>query len=275
MIVGIGKGLRGRDHNAVTGVDPHRIDIFHIADGDRRARVIAEHFVFDLLPSSHAALNQHLADRAGQQTFRGYRGQRMWICGDATARSPKRERRPYHHRIAEGRAGLERLPDRVRRPALQHGLPETHHGSSKSLPVLGVLDGQQRRSEQRHAIPIRDPGLGQSQREVQTGLTSQGGQQSVRALRRDDRRHKLRGQRLDVDAVGHLDIGHDGGRVAVDKDDLNALLAEGAAGLGAGVVKLSSLADDNRSRADDKDLPDVGPLRHRWSRLDGVGELES
>jgi hypothetical protein len=44
-----------------------------------------------------------------------------------------------------------------------------------------------------------------------------------------------------------------GRRVAVDQDDAVALLAQRLAGLGAGVVELAGLADDDRAGADDED----------------------
>ena len=48
----------------------------------------------------------------------------------------------------------------------------------------------------------------------------------------------------------------------VHQDDLEPLLAQRLAGLGARVVELAGLADDDRPGADEQDLPDVGPLRH-------------
>ena len=60
------------------------------------------------------------------------------------------------------------------------------------------------------------------------------------------------GQRLEVDDVGHAGVGHDRGRVAVEQDRAHALVAQRAAGLGAGVVELGRLADDHRARADDQ-----------------------
>lgn len=57
-----------------------------------------------------------------------------------------------------------------------------------------------------------------------------------------------------------LGVGHDGGRVGVHEDDLVALLAEGLHGLGAGVVELAGLADDDGAGTEDHDLLYVGAL---------------
>ena len=72
----------------------------------------------------------------------------------------------------------------------------------------------------------------------------------------------LRGDGLDIGAVGHLRVGHDGGRVGVDQDHLIAFFPQGLAGLGAGIVKLAGLADDDGAGADDQDFLNVGAFGH-------------
>ena len=68
---------------------------------------------------------------------------------------------------------------------------------------------------------------------------------------------------FDVGAVGELRVGHDGGRVGVDEDDAVAFLAEGFAGLGAGIIELARLADDDRAGADDEDGMNVSAFGHQ------------
>ena len=75
----------------------------------------------------------------------------------------------------------------------------------------------------------------------------------------------LPGQRLDVRAVGHLRVGHDRGRVGVDQHDLVPLLAQGLARLGAGIVELAGLPDDDRPGADQQDLLDIVATWHGTS----------
>src|SRR5262249_17154829 len=60
-------------------------------------------------------------------------------------------------------------------------------------------------------------------------------------------------QRLEVDRVGDLRVGHDRRRVAVDEDRPDAFGAERAAGLCPGVVEFGGLADDDRAGAEDQD----------------------
>ena len=57
-------------------------------------------------------------------------------------------------------------------------------------------------------------------------------------------------------------IGHDGGGVGIDQHHPIAFRAQRLAGLGAGIVELAGLADDDGSRADDQDGVDIGAFGH-------------
>ncbi len=70
------------------------------------------------------------------------------------------------------------------------------------------------------------------------------------------------GERLDVGPVGQIRIGHDGGRVGIDQDDFVAVGAQGFGGLGAGVIELAGLADDDGAGADDQDAVEVVASGH-------------
>ncbi len=98
--------------------------------------------------------------------------------------------------------------------------------------------------------------------DVESGLAAKCGQDGVGAFGGDDPFDELGGNRLDIGAVGHVGVGHDRGRVGVDQDDAIPFLAERLAGLGAGVVELASLADDDGAGADDQDRLEVSSLGH-------------
>jgi hypothetical protein len=66
----------------------------------------------------------------------------------------------------------------------------------------------------------------------------------------------------DIGAVGELGVGHDRGRVRVHEHDAVAFFLEGFAGLGARIIKLAGLADDDGAGADDKDGMDVSSFGH-------------
>jgi hypothetical protein len=94
----------------------------------------------------------------------------------------------------------------------------------------------------------------QLHRHVQRGLAAHGRQDSVRLFALEDRLDHFGRNRLDVGPVGKLRIGHDRGRVRVHQDDGVAFLAQGFAGLDAGIIELTALADHNRSRANQQDF---------------------
>src|SRR5690606_6904254 len=76
---------------------------------------------------------------------------------------------------------------------------------------------------------------------------------------------------LDVGGVRELGVGHDRGRVGVGQDHPVALLLEDLAGLGARVVELAGLADDDRAGADEEDRVEVVSTRHQATPSSGSG----
>ena len=56
-----------------------------------------------------------------------------------------------------------------------------------TLPVLGHLDGLERRAQEPDAVPLEDAGVGQRDGQVERGLAAQAGQEAVRPLRCEDR----------------------------------------------------------------------------------------
>ncbi len=136
------------------------------------------------------------------------------------------------------------------------------HGLAETLAVLGHVDGVARSADHLHAVLLQHAFAHQVERAVQRGLSAHGGQQRVGAFLLDDACHRAPVDRLDVDRVGHVRVGHDGGGIGVDQDDAVALLAQRLAGLRAGVVELAGLTDHDRTGADDQDAVDVGTFWH-------------
>ena len=57
-------------------------------------------------------------------------------------------------------------------------------------------------------------------------------------------------------------VGHDGRRIGIHQHDFVPFRAERLARLRTGVIKLASLADNDRARPDNQNLFNVIPLRH-------------
>ena len=114
-----------------------------------------------------------------------------------------------------------------------------------------------------NAVFFQNPHLGHLDRRVQAGLAAQRGQDGAGPLPFDNLGNGFRRNRFDIGPVGHIRIGHDGGRIAVDQDHLVPFFLQGLAGLGAGIVEFAALADDDGACADDQDFMNVGSFGHR------------
>ncbi len=186
------------------------------------------------------------------------------VVGDAAARAAEREARPDHRREADLLLHSQRLGERVRDARARGGEPDARHRLLELQAVLGLLDRLGRGADQFDVVLVQDPVLVEVHRAVERGLPAHRRQDRVRLLLRDDAFDHLPGDRLDVRDVGHLRVGHDRRRIAVDEDDPVALLPQRLAGLRAGVVELARLADDDRAGADDQNALEVSATRHRW-----------
>ena len=123
--------------------------------------------------------------------------------------------------------------------------------------VLGLGDDLGVGADHLDAVLLQHAVLRQVHGQVQPRLPAQRRQQGVGPLGLDHLGHDLPGERLDVGAVGHLRVGHDRGRIGIDQHDLVAFFAQGLAGLGAGIIELAGLADNDRAGADQQNLMDV------------------
>ena len=57
----------------------------------------------------------------------------------------------------------------------------------------------------------------------------------------------LHGKRFNINTVRYILVGHDSSRIRVDQDGLNTFFTERLACLGTGVIKFSSLPNNNRA----------------------------
>ena len=60
MIFAVRESLAGRHDNAFTRMDPNRVNVLHVADGDAIVRFVSNNFVFHFLPSIEEFFHKHL-----------------------------------------------------------------------------------------------------------------------------------------------------------------------------------------------------------------------
>ena len=139
---------------------------------------------------------------------------------------------------------------------------ELLHRVLEQLAVLGTVNRVGLAGQQADAAAVQKSAAGQLHRQVQAHLAAQVRQDGVGLLLLDDALDDLGGQRLNVNMIGNVGVGHDGGGVGVDEDGLDALGFQRTAGLRAGGVKLCRLTDDDGAGADDQYLFDTRVFRH-------------
>ena len=248
-------------------MDAHRVDVFDEADGDLPAVRVADDFELELFPAEDALLDQHLTDQARAQAAGADGAEFLDVVDDAAAGAAHGVRRTQDDRVAEFGRDLFRLFERVGRLGLGHRDADRIHCLLEGDAVFAALDGVQVDADDFHVIFVEDARFVQGDGEVQAGLAAEVGQQGVGLFAGDDAFEAFGIQGFDVGMVGDAGVGHDGGGVAVDEDDLVPFLAERFARLRAGIVEFAGLSDDDRSRADDDDLVDVGAFGHNGSFL--------
>jgi len=243
-------------------VDAHGVHIFDGADDDHVVFEVPHHLQLEFLPAHHGFFQHDLGNHAGLQALGGQILQVLQVVSDAAAGAPQGEAGADDDRVADGRGRDHGFVQGADNGAPGHPQADLGHGVPEQFPVFSFFDDLGVGADHLHPQPLQDTGFGYGDGAVETGLAAQGGEQRVGALPLDDLADHLRGDGLDVGAVGHLRVGHDGGGVGVDEDHLKALFPEGLAGLGAGIVEFAGLGDDDGPGADDEYFLDVGAFGH-------------
>ena len=264
LILFVGKGLRRSDGDGISGVDAHGIEILDGADDHEVVAKIAHDFKFVFFPAEDGLFDKGLVDRAHVQGMSDSFAKFFFVVGGRAAGSSQRERWADYQRKAQLVAethGVLGIVDEGRRRHFEANFPA---GILEPEAVFGDFDSAQRRANHFHFVFFEDAALGEFHGKIERGLAADCGKQSIGLFARDDFLQIFPGQRLDVGAMGHFGVSHDGGRVGVDENDVVAFAAQGFAGLRAGIVELAGLADDDRAGADDEDFLDVFTFGHNF-----------
>ena len=258
----VGERLARGNDDRVAGVDTHRVDVLHAADADGRVVAVAHHLVLDLLVALDALLDEHLVHGRKRKGVAHHLAQFGLVVGETAARAAQREGRTQHHRIADFLGHRDGLLDRHGDMRRKHRLAQRLAQLLEQLAVLGALDRLERRAQDFDLALFQNALLGQLHGEVQARLSAQPRDDGVGALEADDLGDVFQRQRLHVDFVRDVRVGHDGSGVRVGEDHLVTLLLEREARLRTRIVELGGLSDDDGTRTDDQNLLDISSPRH-------------
>ena len=246
-------------------MDAHGVHVLDEADADHLVLGVADDLDLELLPAEDRLLDQDLRDRRGLQA--AVRDGAHLVVGvhEPAARAAHRVGGADDHRVADLGGEGEGVLDRADGLGARHVDADLGHGALERLAVLAALDDVLGDADHLHVVGVEDAGTVERGGEVEARLAAQIGQQRVGLALLDDRLERGHVERLDVGLVGHHRVGHDRGRVAVDQGHLVAEVPQRLARLGAGVVELTRLPDDDGAGANDEDLVDVFALGHPYS----------
>ena len=259
----VGQRLRRRDRDRVAGVHAHRIEVLDRADDDAVVRLVADDFHLELFPAEHRFLDQHFVHRRQFEAALDDFFEFFDVVGDAATGAAEREARSDDRRIADLGLDLERLLERFRDFGFRTVEADVDHRAAEQLAILGHADRIARRTDQLDAVFFEHAVIGEIERAVERGLAAHRRQQRVGPFLGDDLFDGLPVDRLDVDRVGRVRVGHDRRRIRIDQDDAVAFLLERLARLRAGIVELAGLTDDDRAGADDQDRAEISSFWHR------------
>ena len=240
----------------------HRVYVLDEADRDHVALRVPDHLQLQLLPAQDGLLHQHLSHQRGLEPPGADSAQLVLIVHQPAACAAHGVGRAQDYGVSQLIGDIQGLLHGIGHLAAGHLYPQGVHGLLELDPVLAPLDGIHLDADDLHLVSVQNPSVCQLRAQVQAGLPAQVGQQRVRALLGDDLLQTLLVQGLDVGHVRRLRIRHDGGGVGIHQYDFIAQLLQGLAGLGAGVVELTGLADDDGAGADDEHFVDVCSLWH-------------
>ena len=184
------------------------------------------------------------------------------VVGEAGTKPAHGEGWPDHQRVAEVFGEHLRLIEGVRNVRAGNVGAGGDDQILEQLAVFALADCLDFGANEFDVVLLKNPGVMQGDGGIECRLAAEGRQDRVGTFLDDDRLDDVGRDRLDVGGIGEVRVGHDGGRVRVHQNDTDPLAAQHPTGLGAGVVKFGSLADDDRPGANDEHTVDVGTLGH-------------
>ena len=252
----------GSNNNRVARVYTNRVNVLHTANGDGIIGGVAHNLKFNFFVALHALLNEYLMNGRELECVCAYLNKLCLIVGKATACAAKRKCRAQNNGIADALCCLFGFLERVGDLGGNGGLTNRLAKLLEELAILGARNALTACAKQFYITFAQYTLLFQLHSKVEACLPTNAGNNGIGALVAQDLGYVFQRQGLHIDLVRNGGVGHDGGRVGVDENDLVALLLECKTRLRACIVKLGGLSDNDRARTDDQNLFQICSLCH-------------
>ena len=167
-------------------MNPHRVQVFHIADGDAVVGAVADYFVLDFFPADEGTFQQYLGYGAGGKAGLGDGFELGVGVGDAAAAAAEGVGGADDQGQAHTGGDLAGFGHGVDGDVVRFGFADFVEESAEKIAIFGAADGLQGGSQQSDVVAFQDAGVGQGHGEVESGLAAEGGEQTVGPLAGDD-----------------------------------------------------------------------------------------
>ena len=245
----VGQRLCGRYDHRVAGVHAYGVHVLHTAHCNRSVGRVAHHLELYLLVALDALFHEHLVHGRKGEGVAHQVAQLLGIVGEAAAGAAQGECRAQDYRIADFLGDTDSVFYAVADFGRNHGLAYADAELLEFFAVLGLFDAFEGGAEDFDSALVEHALAGKLHGEVEAGLAAETRDYGVRTLVTYDLGYVFKFERLHIHLVGDMGVGHNGGRIGIDEDDLVALFLERKAGLCAGIIEFCRLSDDDRTGA--------------------------
>ncbi len=213
LVLLIRQRLRWRHRDRVARVDTHRIDVLDRANDDAVVVPITNDFHLEFLPANYRFFQQNLGRRRHLEAVSDYALELFTVIGNSTTAATHRKRRTDDRREAHIRLLVERLLERMRDLCSRDLQVDLGHRFAKQVTVLRHVDRLARGCDHLDIVFLENAFANEIQGTIERRLAAHRRQQRIRPLFCNDPLESPPLDRLDVNGVRHIRIGHDGRRV--------------------------------------------------------------
>ena len=216
VVLLIRQSLTRGNNDTVTGVDSERVEVLHVANGDTVVGSVTNNLVLNLLPALEGLLDENLGgerQRAGGQVT-----ELFGVGSEARTQTTKGVSRPDNDGVANLLGSLESVLDSLDGSRFGNRNINLVQGLGEEVTVFTGLQGLDGGTENLDTVAFKGAHAVHLHTQVQGGLTTEGEENTIRALTLNDVGNIFGGDGEVVDFIRKLVVGLDSRNVGVNQD---------------------------------------------------------